>query len=98
VPDEHPQGAPRAPTCGSYLLHPSEQKRVAYSLDSGPVLVHSSGGVPIIAALRDAWKVNGQITSFVQMMGLPAPQLSDTFLFPAYNNLSLDGQLRFGVP
>ena len=22
MPDEHPQGAPRASTCGSYLLHP----------------------------------------------------------------------------
>jgi hypothetical protein len=30
-------------------------------------------------------------------MGLPEP-LSDTYYFPAYNNVTLSGQLRFGVP
>jgi hypothetical protein len=43
----------------------------------------------------------GTTTSFVQMMGLPvfpATPLSDTYYFPAYNNITLVGQLRFGVP
>jgi hypothetical protein len=31
-------------------------------------------------------------------MGLPSSLLSDTYVFPAYNNVSLDEQLRFGVP
>jgi predicted nucleic acid-binding Zn ribbon protein len=83
---------------GTYDLNPSESKRVSYPLDAGPVEIQSSGGAKIIAAIRDAWKVNGQITSFVQMMGLPKEWLSATFWFPAYNNLTLDGQLRFGVP
>jgi hypothetical protein len=52
--------------------------------------------VPIIAALRDAWLVNGQVTSFAQLMGLPQEQLSDTYYFPTYNNVSLSGQLRIG--
>ena len=84
---------------GTYLLHPNEQARVNYAgLDSGPVVVYSSGGVKIIAALRDAWTPPGRsaITSFVQMMGLPAGLLSDTYYFPAYNNVTLNEQLRFG--
>jgi hypothetical protein len=31
-------------------------------------------------------------------MGLPGSQLSTTYLFPAYNNISLNDQLRIGVP
>jgi hypothetical protein len=83
---------------GTYDLDPSESQRVSYALDAGPVEISSSNGARIIVAIRDAWKLNGQILSFVQMMGLPQEALSTTYWFPAYNNLSLDGQLRFGVP
>jgi hypothetical protein len=44
------------------------------------------------------WKLNGQVLSFVQMQGLSQEWLSATFWFPAYNNIALDGQVRFGVP
>jgi hypothetical protein len=82
---------------GTYNLAPGQAQRVNYTgLDAGPVIVESSGGVPIIAALRDAYFVNGQIESFAQLMGLPASQLSDTYYFPAYNNVTLNGQLRIG--
>jgi hypothetical protein len=37
-------------------------------------------------------------TSFVQLMGLPSGQLSSTFWFPAYNNVTLNEQLRIAVP
>ena len=67
-------------------------------MDSGPLVVQSSGGVPIIAALRDALTVNGVVESWTQLMGLPGGSLSATFLLPAYNNVTLDEQLRFGVP
>ncbi len=84
---------------GTYPLNPSETKRVNYvGLDAGPVVVSSSGGVPIIAALRDAYFVNGKVESFAQLMGLPLELLSSAYYFPAYNNVTLDGQLRFGVP
>jgi len=83
---------------GPYHLNPNESVRPTYSLDAGPVVVKSSGGTKIIAALRDAWSVNGQITSFVQLMGLPKELLSTTYYFPAYNNLTLSDQLRFAVP
>jgi hypothetical protein len=99
---------------GSYLLGPSEQERVFYDVDDGPVVV-TSDGEPIIAAVLDAWKVRdaleldkpgggklkiakGTTTSYVQLMGLPATSLSDSYYFPAYNNITLAGQLRFGVP
>jgi hypothetical protein len=36
--------------------------------------------------------------SFVQLMGLPAGHLSATYLFPAYNNATLNEQLRIGMP
>jgi len=42
--------------------------------------------------------VNGVTTSFTQLMGLPFEQLSSTFWFPAYNNVTLNEQLRIAVP
>jgi hypothetical protein len=80
---------------GTYPLQPNQSQRVSYPLDTGPVVIKSSNGAKIIAALRDAFFVNGQVESFVQLMGLPEEQLSDTYYFPAYNNLTLSGQLRF---
>jgi hypothetical protein len=84
---------------GSYLLHPNESKRVNYvGIDSGPVTVKGTNGVKIIAAERDAWAAMGTTTSFVQVMGLPSGQLSNTYLFPSYDNVTLNEQLRYGVP
>ena len=83
---------------GTYHLNPNESVRPVYNLDAGPVVVKSAGGTKIIAALRDAWLMNGQVTSFVQLMGLPKELLSTTYYFPAYNNLTLSDQLRFAVP
>jgi len=81
---------------GNYPLNPSQSLRVSYpALDSGPVEVKSSGGVKIIASIRDSWFDGTKWTSYFQLMGLPKGQLSDTYLFPAYDNVSLDGQLRF---
>jgi len=37
-------------------------------------------------------------TSFAEMMGLPQAQLTTTYVFPWYNNVDLNTQLRFGVP
>ncbi len=84
---------------GSYLLHPSEAIRLNYAgLDSGPVVVQGTLGVDIIAAIRDSWWDGRTWSSYSQLMGLPASQASDNYVFPAYNNMTLDEQLRFGVP
>ena len=75
---------------GIYAIPVGAQKRVEYDLNDGPVVVGSTNTVPIIAALRDAWKQPDEtVTSFSQLMGLPYEQLSDTYYFPAYNNRSL---------
>ncbi len=84
---------------GSYLLHPSQAVRVNYAgVDSGPVVVQGTPGVKIIAAERDSWWDGAKWSSFSQLMGLPSSLLSDSYVFPAYNNVTLDEQLRFGVP
>ena len=84
---------------GNYNLLPSQSQRVSYSgLDSGPVVIRSSGGVPIIASERVAYFNGSRWTSFAEMMGLPQAQLTTTYLFPWYNDVDLDTQLRFGVP
>ena len=54
--------------------------------------------VPIVAAERVIYTVNGVQTSYSEVMGLSNSQLDTTFWFPWYNNVDLDTQLRFGVP
>ena len=79
----------------SYVLQAGEGLRVNYpGVDSGPVTVSSDGQL-IIAALREAWSQNGIVESWFQLMGLPASQLSTSYYFPAYNNVTLSNQLRF---
>ena len=60
----------------------------------GPVQIVSN--VPIVAAERVIYKVNGVNTSFSEMMGLASGQLNTTYWLPWYNNVDLDTQLRIG--
>ena len=86
---------------GTYNLAPNASQRISYAgLDSGPVVIQSLGGVPIIASLRVAYTPDGGVTwtSFAEMMGLPQSQLTTSYVFPWYNNLDLDTQLRVGIP
>ena len=85
---------------GVYPLSPNASQRVNYPINSGPVVIQSSGNVPIIASQRVAYFDSGpgKWTSFAEMMGLPSNQLTTTYLFPWYNNVDLNTQLRFGVP
>ena len=84
---------------GSYLLAPSQSTRVSFSgLNSGPVEIQSSGGVPIIASKRVAYYNGTAWTNFAEMMGLPASQLSTTYVMPWYNNVDWNSQLRFAIP
>ena len=66
-------------------------------VSDGPVEVFSDGQ-NIIAALRVIYTVNNVPTSYSELMGLPGVQLAASYLFPWYNNLQLNSQLRFGVP
>src|SRR6185369_3350027 len=79
---------------GTYDLIPNQSARVSYAgLNNGPVELKSSGGVKIIATERYAWQANGIYSSITEMMGLPFEQLTDTYLFPWYNNATMDTQL-----
>jgi hypothetical protein len=85
---------------GSYFLYPNQSTRVSYpNLNNGPVIVQSSGGVPIIASIRFAYIQSTSplvVPGFSEMMGLPANQLTSSYLFPWYNNVEMNTQLRFG--
>ncbi|HNO94238.1 MAG TPA: M35 family metallo-endopeptidase [Anaerolineales bacterium] len=69
--------------------------RVSFAgVNNGPVHIVSTQ--PIVAAERIIYNPTGSLpTSFSEMMGLPASQVNTTFVFPWYNNLFLDTQLRF---
>jgi hypothetical protein len=87
---------------GTYNVPPSQSVRISYAgVNSGPVQVISTNGVPIIASMRFVWiqSLNPLlVTAFSEMLGLPNEQLTSTYVFPWYNNTELDTQLRFAVP
>jgi hypothetical protein len=64
-------------------------------VNQGPVQVVSTNGVPLIAAERLIYQVNGVNTSFTEMMGLPESELDNVYWLPWYNHVGLDTQLRF---
>jgi hypothetical protein len=80
-----------------FSLLPGASTRQSFAgINSGPVQIASN--VPIVAAERLIYKVNGVNTSFSEMMALPNSALDTTYWLPWYNNVDLDTQLRFGVP
>jgi hypothetical protein len=90
IGDTEVQGSPFT------LLAGESTRRSFPTVDDGPVKIVSD--VPIVAAERVVYRVNGVKTSFSEMMALPNSLLDSTFLFPWYNNVDLDTQLRFGIP
>jgi hypothetical protein len=87
---------------GIYTLAPDEAIRLTYTgLNTGPVMVQSSNGVPVVAALRfvDIRSLDPlTVPYFFQMMGLPNEQLSSSYVFPWYNNDEFDTKLLIVVP
>jgi hypothetical protein len=80
-----------------FTLSPGASTRQSFAgLNSGPVKIVSN--VNIVAAARLIYKANGTPTSFSEMMGLPASQLSTMYWLPWYNNVDLTSELRLGVP
>jgi hypothetical protein len=90
IGDTEVQGSPFT------LLAGESTRRSFPTVDDGPVKIVSD--VPIVAAERVVYRVNGVKTSFSEMTALPNSLLDSTFLFPWYNNVDLDTQLRFGIP
>jgi hypothetical protein len=82
---------------GRYYVQPGSSERESYAgLNSGPVQMFSTNGLPMIGAERVIYNVNAVPTSFSEMMGLPNSQLDISYWMPWYNNVDLDTQLRFG--
>ena len=80
---------------GRFGLLPGASTRASFAgINNGPVQVVSTNGVPLIAAERLIYKVNGVNASFTEMMGLPNSQLDNVYWLPWYNNVDLDTQLR----
>jgi hypothetical protein len=86
---------------GSYSVLPNKSVRVSYAgLNNGPVRITSSGRVPIIASERVAYTPDAGVTwtSFAELMGLPASQLTTSYVLLWYNNVEVNTQLRIAVP
>jgi hypothetical protein len=60
-------------------------------LNAGPVRVISNTGASIISSQRVSWGAG-----FDELMGYPANQLTDEYVFPWYNNKAMSSQLRIG--
>ena len=83
-----------------YGVPPHESLQQSYNdIDNGPVKVFSTNGIPIVASQRINLKSVPDYSSYTEFMGIPASKLTDTYLFPWYNNANAGGlssQLRFG--
>jgi hypothetical protein len=76
-----------------FTLLPGESTRKSFAgVNNGPVKIESN--IPIVAAERLIYKVNGVAASFTEMMGLPNTHLDTVYWLPRYNNVDLDTQLR----
>ena len=84
----------------SYELQPDESVQAKYDgVDNGPVrVVSTNASVNITVAMRMIFEPDGKRVSYSELMGFPADQLTTEYLFPWYNNVNLNSQLRFAVP
>jgi branched-chain amino acid transport system substrate-binding protein len=74
----------------SYTLAAGGASRKNYTgRNSGPLRVTSSAS-NILATIRVLYNKN----SYSELMGLPVNQLAKEYLFPYYNNVAMDSQLR----
>ena len=84
-------------TGSPFTLAPAASTRRSFpGINSGPVKIVSD--VPIVAAERLIYRVNGVNTSFSETMALPESLLDTSYWLPWYNNVDLDTQLSFGMP
>ena len=78
-------------TAGSFALPPQGSQRANFAgVNNGPVQVASTDSSNIVSSIRAL--VNGK--SYSEMMGYPANQLTNAYVFPYYNDVDFDSQLR----
>jgi hypothetical protein len=82
---------------GPYTLAPGQEKREFYPASGGPVVVESTNGFDLIAAIRLQSMKSGTLLDYNETMGIPEGSLSTKYIFPVYENLwaPLNSQLRF---
>ena len=54
----------------------------------------STGGTPILATIRTLYGGS----SYYEMFGVPADQLTSTYWFPWYNDTAMSTELHLAVP
>jgi hypothetical protein len=75
---------------GVYSLSPNQEIREAYaSLNNGPVEILSSSG-NVLSSMRVVYAGG----SYSEMMGFPDSQVTNEYIFPYYNNVAMNSQLR----
>jgi|GEM_PF-3545445 len=81
---------------GEYFLSNTQSIIDKYSMTDGPVIVQNTNGFPIIASLRAVYSPDGGTswTSYAEMVGLPVEQVTDSYLFPWYNNLHIRTNIK----
>ena len=77
-----------------FVAQNQSTRRSFIGINNGPVKITNTMALPMLAAERVIYRVNGSPTSFTEMTGLPASQLDTTYWLPWYNNRDLDTQLR----
>jgi outer membrane protein assembly factor BamB len=74
----------------SYYVPDHESMRQSYvSVNQGPLKIQNTEDKNIVASQKVLYG-----SSYSEMMGLPFEQLSKEYLFPYYNNVAMDSQLR----
>jgi hypothetical protein len=76
---------------GSYGIPTGESHRLSYDLNNGPLRVKSTDSTNIISSERVVW-----LDGYDELMGYPVDQLTTEYLFPWYNNVAMNSQLRVG--
>jgi murein DD-endopeptidase MepM/ murein hydrolase activator NlpD len=76
---------------GNFPLNAKENRRESFlSTNNGPVNLISLNQMPFLSSQRVIYAR----TSYSEMMGLPVEQLTKEYLFPYYNNVAMDSQVR----
>ena len=82
---------------GRFGLPAGTSARASFSgVNTGAVAINSANTLPLVAAERVIYNVNGVDTSYSEIMALPASQLDTIYWLPWYDNVNLNTQLRFG--
>ena len=76
-----------------YSIAPGARIYPRYGIDSGPVHVVSTNGVPVFASERSKY-----LSSFNEVMGFPGNKLTTEYWFTTYDGIGMTTNLMFAAP